>query len=77
MRQILVLATTKNYAHRIYLGEGIYAEVTLVYRNHTFEALPWSYPDYASATYIDILATIRETYRQQLRQASRLTQQSD
>jgi len=42
----LVLATTKNYAHRIYLGKGIYGEVTLIYKNHTFTPLTWTYPDY-------------------------------
>ena len=35
----LVLATTKNHSHRIYLGQGLYAEVTLHYRNRTFR--PW------------------------------------
>lgn len=42
----LILASTKNYAHRIYLGKGIYAELTLVYRDKHFQALEWTYPDY-------------------------------
>jgi len=41
-----VLVTTKNYGHRIYLKDGIYAEVTLIYRNKSFQALEWTYPDY-------------------------------
>ncbi|MCD6170228.1 MAG: DUF4416 family protein [Candidatus Latescibacteria bacterium] len=42
----LVLASTKNYSHRIYLGGGIFAEVTLVYRHGGFQPLYWTYPDY-------------------------------
>ncbi|MBS4014820.1 MAG: DUF4416 family protein [Candidatus Latescibacteria bacterium] len=41
-----VLATTKNYSHRIYLRDGIFAEVTLIFRNQTFQPLAWTYPDY-------------------------------
>ncbi len=44
----LVLATTKDYAHRIYLRDGIYAEVTLVYRDKSFRPLPHTYPDFRS-----------------------------
>ena len=42
----VILATTKGYAHRIYLGEGIYAEPTLLFRRGALDGLPWSYPDY-------------------------------
>jgi hypothetical protein len=42
----VILATTKGYAHRIYLGEGIYAEPTILFRRGALDALPWSYPDY-------------------------------
>lgn len=65
----LVLATTKDYAHRIYLGQGIYAEVTLLYRHGVFEALPWTYPDYRSAAYHRILGEIRAQYLAELRAA--------
>ncbi|MCK4590427.1 MAG: DUF4416 family protein, partial [Candidatus Latescibacteria bacterium] len=44
----LVLATTKNYSHRIYLGGGIFAELTLIYRQGGFRPLDWTYPDYRS-----------------------------
>ena len=63
----LVLATTKNHGHRIYLGQGIYAEVTLAYRDQDFRALPWTYPDYASEAYIEIMREIRRIYMAQLR----------
>ena len=42
----LVLASTKDHAHRIYLCEGIYAEVTLAYRHRRWQPLEWTYPDY-------------------------------
>jgi hypothetical protein len=62
----LVLATTKNRGQRIYLGQGIYAEVTLCYRNKTFRSWEWTYPDYASSPYIAIFNHIRELYLAQL-----------
>ncbi len=63
----LVLATTKDQAHRIYLAQGIYAEVTLFYRARQFAVLPWTYPDYRTADYHRILSDIRTLYMAQLR----------
>lgn len=63
----LVLATTKNHGHRIYLGQGIYAEVTLCYRDQAFRPWPWSYPDYATAEYCRLFEAIRRRYIEQLR----------
>jgi len=62
-----VLATTKNRAHRIYLGQGIYAEITLSYHHKAFQTLPWTYPDYASPAYLQVLKEIRDIYAQQMR----------
>jgi len=64
----LVLASTKNHAHRIYLGQGIYAEVTLTYQRGRFRRWPWTYPDYASSQYCALFDEIRESYRLQLRE---------
>jgi hypothetical protein len=47
----LVLASTKDHAHRIYLSDGIYAEVTLNYRQRKWQPLEWTYPDYRRADY--------------------------
>jgi len=64
----LVLATTKDYTHRIYVADGIFAEVTLHYqRPHGFRPFPWSYPDYARREVCEFFNKVRETYRQQLR----------
>jgi hypothetical protein len=62
----LVLASTKDYYHRIYLGKGIYAEVTLFFKGGTFQPLPWTYPDYKVASSVDIFNKIRGIYREQI-----------
>jgi hypothetical protein len=64
----LVLASTKNHAHRLYLEHGIYGEVTLQFRARRWQTCPWTYPDYCQAGYQDFLLTCREYLRQQLRQ---------
>jgi hypothetical protein len=58
----LVLATTKDYAHRIFLRKGIFAEITLTFRGNSFSANEWTYPDYRSKDYIDIFNQIRKLY---------------
>lgn len=55
----LVLASAKNYAHRIHIGRRIYAEVTLQYRGGAWRALPWTFPDYASGTYDRFFTELR------------------
>ena len=65
----LVLASTKDHAHRIYLSDGIYAEITLRFYRKTFQPWEWSYPDYRLPTYIAIFNKIREIYRNQLEDA--------
>ena len=57
-----ILATGKNYAHRIYLGNGVFADLTLVYRKGEFHPLPWTYPDYASGEIRSLLREIRREY---------------
>ena len=65
----LVLASTKDHAHRIYLRDGIYAEITLRFYRKTFRPWEWSYPDYRLPEYIAIFNKIREIYRNQLENA--------
>lgn len=62
----VVLSTVKNQAHRIYLGDGVFGEVTLLYRKPRFRPLPWTYPDYTNAAVIDFLNGARDEYRRQL-----------
>lgn len=63
----LVLASTKDHAHRLYLGDGIFGEVTLWFRNGRWETWPWTYPDYASerfqAFFRDARALLVERHR--------------
>jgi hypothetical protein len=61
-REHVVLATGKNYSHRIYLGKGIYAELTLIYSKGAFRPVPWTYPDYAEGSLIGFLQRIRNKY---------------
>jgi len=63
----VVLGTTKGYTHRIYLGRGIFADLTLVYENGTYRGLPWTYPDYGSNELICLLNGWRERYKRLLR----------
>jgi hypothetical protein len=63
----LVLATGKNYIHRIYLSRGIYADLTLVFNRGTFKALEWSYPDYCDPEVIAFFNEQREKYKNRIR----------
>ncbi|MBU2221656.1 MAG: DUF4416 family protein, partial [Candidatus Omnitrophica bacterium] len=63
----LVLATTKDYNHRIYLSKGIFAEITLTYQGKSFRPWNWTYRDYQSQEYIAIFNQIREIYNLQIR----------
>lgn len=60
----LVLLSTKDYSHRIYLNGGIYAEVTLFYKDGAFQPWPWTYPDYKSEAYRAIFNSIRQLYKE-------------
>ncbi|MFP4176879.1 MAG: DUF4416 family protein [Candidatus Brocadiia bacterium] len=61
----LVLATTKNYQHRIYLRRGIYAEVTLGWQDDQFTTFEWTYPDYSTEKYLQFFRKVREDYMKQ------------
>jgi len=63
----LVLLTTKDYAHRVYLNDGIFAETTLVYRDGNFVDLPYTFPDYRTDKYKEIFLKIRSIYQKQIR----------
>jgi hypothetical protein len=67
-RERLVLATGKNYSHRIYLSQGIYGDLTLLAGKGGLHALPWTYRDYAENPLRDLLNLVRRKYLWQLRQ---------
>jgi Domain of unknown function (DUF4416) len=62
----VVLASTKDFAHRLYLGKGIYGEVTLVYQRKDLQSLPWTYTDYRSEAYLQYFRELRKIYMAQL-----------
>jgi hypothetical protein len=63
----VVLATTKGFTHRIYLGKGIWADLTLIFGKGGFRTLEWTYPDYASPEIITLYNNWRKTYKESLR----------
>jgi hypothetical protein len=59
----LVLASTKDHAHRIYLADGIYSEVTLSYRGKAWQPFDWTYPDYRRADFQQFFTECRGLLR--------------
>ena len=64
----LVLATTKDRDHRIYLQKGIFAEVTLHYHQKKWRSARWTYPDYQREDFQEFFTTCREHLRASFRQ---------
>jgi len=62
-----VLATGKNYAHRIYIGSGIYADLTLIFQQGAYQSLPWTYPDYGDGRMLSFLMQVRQKYGADIR----------
>ena len=56
----LILATGKNYTHRVYLRNGIYADLTLIYQKGAYQGLPWTYPDYQEPALLHFLGVLRQ-----------------
>ena len=56
----VILATNKPFAHRVYLTEGVYLDLTYTYQNKTYHKLPWTYPDYAHPEILDFFNLARE-----------------
>ncbi len=62
----MILATTKDYSHRIYLGKGVFGDLHLKYEKKSFQPQFWTYPDYQQELSIKFFDEIRNIYRQQL-----------
>src|SRR5687768_1052837 len=63
----LVLASTKDRDHRLYLAQGIFAEVTLHFARGVWQTRPWTYPDYQRADYHAFFTACRDYLRQRYR----------
>jgi hypothetical protein len=72
----VVLASTKDHSHRLYIGDGIFAEVTLRYRQHAFQPWEWTYPDYRVPATLTFFHQLRALYKYQLRDRPRTTLES-
>ena len=70
----LVLATTKSFVHRIYMGRGIFEEVTLYYKGQGFLPGNWTYPEFRCETHIAVFNEIRKKYYQQIEKQYGLSQ---
>jgi len=62
----VILATTKGYTHRPYLRDGIYADLTFIYRNKSFQPLEWTYPDYRAEAVVTLFNQSRKKYVEDL-----------
>lgn len=63
----IVLVTTKDFSHRIYLRDGIYSEVTLIYNGDSFQSLLYTFPDFRSEVYIKLFNSVRGDLRSLLK----------
>jgi hypothetical protein len=66
----LVLATTKNYSHRIYIGKNMYAEVTLIFDKGHWRPQAYTYPDYRQQCYFDFFDKVKTRLMEQLKSKS-------
>jgi hypothetical protein len=64
----VILATTKGYAHRLYIGKGIHADLTLMFNNGSYRALAWTYPDYAETDTLSLFNTWRGSLKLALKE---------
>ncbi len=66
----LILASTKDHAHRIYLRDGIFAEVTLRYRFKNWQSFDYTFPDFQSRCYDDFLSKVRKLWLKEIKELS-------
>jgi len=63
----LILASTKNYSHRIYIGKKMYAEATLIFDRGHWRPFDYTYPDYKQQCYFDFFDKVRTRLLEQLK----------
>ena len=62
----LVLVSTKNFSHRVYLARGIYGEATLIYSGDHYQPLPYTFPDYKTDEYLSLFNEARRIFKKQI-----------
>ena len=68
----LVLASTKNFSHRIYIGDRMYAEVTLVVDRGQWSPMRYTFPDYRQPSYWAFFEQVRLRLKEQLKKQLKL-----
>jgi hypothetical protein len=63
----IVLATTKDYDHRLYLQNGIFGDVHLRFRQGHYGANDWTYPDYQQELVLEYFMILRKNYFSKLK----------
>ena len=67
----IILATGKGFSHRPYLGRGVYADLTLMYKKDEYRVLEWTYPDYGSDEMKELFRELRRSYVAQLKEETK------
>ena len=66
-----ILATNKNFTHRIYLRDGVFADLTLIYKKKKgYTELDWTYADYSSEETKSFLNNVRDLFYNRLIESS-------
>ena len=63
----LIMATAKDFSHRIPLQEGIYAHLELLFGKNDVKTLDWTYPDFRTEDYQRFFLQVRKIYLAQLK----------
>jgi len=61
----VIIATAKNHYHRVPLASGVYAHMEYVWKDGRLQFLPWTYPDFKTAAYLEFFGHLRERFRQE------------
>ncbi len=67
----LIMATAKDFSHRVPLGQGIYAHLEFLFAKDGIRVLEWTYPDFRGEGYREFFLRVRRTYLTRLRTAAR------
>jgi hypothetical protein len=65
----LIMATTKDFSHRVPLADGIYGHLELLFSRSGVRLLDWTYPDFRQSGYQAFLLDVRRSYLAELKEA--------